>query len=74
MIEKMFQQEIINAELKKKYCILFCFHNILMYIAPNLSKKCIPKGYVKPESCCDPIFQDLMGFNPNNDFNVLLTI
>ena len=61
MIDRMFQQEIVNAELKREYCCTFIFHRIFMLLYPKWGVKCIPEGYIKPEDSCSNIFQKLMG-------------
>ncbi len=62
MIDKMFQQEITNAELRKKFCVNFFIRDIIMTICPNFSKKwCLPASYIEPEKCGGDILQKLMG-------------
>ena len=49
MIDKMFQQEIINAELENNNIIKFC-----------IGGSCIPENYIKPEHSCGIILESLM--------------
>lgn len=49
MIDKMFQQEIINAELENNNIIRFC-----------IGGSCIPENYIKPEHSCGIILESLM--------------
>jgi len=65
MIDKMFQQEITNAELRKKYCIRFLLYDSLHCFCPNYATKlCIPALYIDPETSGGEILQKLMGLNP----------
>ena len=62
MIDKMFQQEITNAELRKKFWVSFIIRDILTIFCPNCSLKwCVPVNYVEPENCGGEILQKLMG-------------
>ena len=62
MIDKMFQQEITNAELRKKFCLSFMIQDIISLFCPSLSKNwCLPKNYMPPEKCGGNILQRLMG-------------
>ena len=62
MIDKMFQQEITNAELRKKFWVSFIVRDIIMMICPNFSKSwCLPAGYITPEKCGGDILERLIG-------------
>ena len=62
MIDKMFQQEITNAELRKKFRVSFIIRDIITMFCPNFSKKwCLPVNYIEPEHCGGEILQKLMG-------------
>ena len=62
MIDKMFQQEITNAELRKKFCLGFMIRDIISLFCPNFSKSwCLPQNYVPPEKCGGEILERLMG-------------
>ena len=62
MIDKMFQQEITNAELRKKFCIGFMIRDIMTLFCPGFSKTwCLPKNYIPPEKCGGEILERLMG-------------
>lgn len=62
MIDKMFQQEITNAELRKKFCLGFMIRDIISLFCPRFSKSwCLPKNYVPPEKCGGEILERLMG-------------
>jgi len=69
MIDKMFQQEILNAELRKTYYFSFFFHNIFSSLFPNCTRCCLPSGYIKPEECGGCIFQKLMGVDKCIEIN-----
>ena len=62
MIDKMFQQEITNAELRKKFCISFIIRDIIMICFPNFKRRwCLPENYLSPEKCGGDILERLMG-------------
>ena len=68
MIDKMFQQEITNAELKKRYTISFFIHDMLMLCCPTKSKRCcVPPRFIEPEECGGDILQKLMGLDSHID-------
>ena len=51
MIDKMFQQEIFNAQLKETYWLKFYFYYCLSPICPEWAASYwIPSGYKLPES------------------------
>ena len=61
MIDKMFQQEITNAEIKNTSKCAFLFHDILSLCCPLRYKSwCIPPNYVPPEECGGDILHKLM--------------
>ena len=61
MIDKMFQQEITNAEIKNTSKFAFCCHDILSLCFPKKYKSwCIPPTYVPPEKCGGDILHKLM--------------
>lgn len=61
MIDKMFQQEITNAEIKNTSKCAFCCHDILSLCFPKKYKSwCIPPNYVPPEQCGGDILHKLM--------------
>ena len=63
-IDKMFQQEITNAELRKKYCIRFYLYDSVHCCCPILARRiCIPVQYIEPEKSGGEILQKLMGLN-----------
>ena len=64
----MFQQEITNAELKKRYTISFFIHDMFMLCCPLKSKRCcVPPRFVEPEECGGDILQKLMGLDSHID-------
>jgi hypothetical protein len=68
MIDKMFQQEITNAELKKRYKISFLIHGMLMLCCPTKSQRCcVPPRFIEPEECGGDILQKLMGLDSHTD-------
>ena len=60
MIDKMFQQEITNAELKKQYFCSFAFYKFFSIFYPVWAKRFIPNEYIKPEASCNSVFQKLL--------------
>ena len=61
MIDKMFQQEITNAEIKNTSKFAFFCHDILSLCFPKKYKSwCIPQTYVPPEKCGGDILHKLM--------------
>ena len=61
MIDKMFQQEITNAEIQNTSKCAFFFHDILSLCFPSRYKSwCIPPNYVPPEECGGDILHKLM--------------
>jgi len=62
MIDKMFQQEIINAKLRQKHWIRFKFNNFIRLCCPTATC-CIPANYINPENSGGDILQKIMGFH-----------
>jgi len=68
MIDKMFQQEIVNAELKNTSRIGFCLHDIGTMFCPKKAKRCcVPVRFIEPEECGGDILQKLMGLERHID-------
>jgi len=67
MIDKMFQQEIMNAEIKKKWFLVFWLINIIPCCSSNIKKTCLPKEYIPPAECGGDILQKLMGVERHVD-------
>ena len=62
MIDKMFQQEITNAEIKKKRFLIFFILNTFPCCCSTFIKThFIPKEYVSPTECGGDILKKLMG-------------
>ena len=67
IIDRMFQQEIINAELRKRYFIAFYLNNLSTLFFPVWCSRCfLPTGYMHPEKSGGQLLQDLIGFNDKN--------
>ena len=63
MIDKMFQQEILNAELKKKHGCCFNIKFLFFCCCPNTFKKFgLPENYIPPEKVGGELLENLMGF------------
>ena len=61
MIDKIFQQEITNAEIKKNYKICFFLHKLCCFCClDKCAKLILPDNYVSPEQCGGDILQRLM--------------
>lgn len=61
MIDRIFQQEITNAEIQKNYKICLFLHKILCFCClDKCAKLILPDNYVSPEQCGGDILQRLM--------------
>lgn len=71
MIDKMFQQEILNAELRKKHGCCFSIKFLFFCCCPETFKKFgLPENYIPPEKVGGELLENLMGFvqcNPIDD-------
>lgn len=65
-IDHLFQQEITNAELHKRYPLRFMFNNIINMIFATNSMYCLPKDYLKPELSGGEILKRMMSNNEEN--------
>ena len=67
IIDRMFQQEILNAELRKRYCLAFKLNDFFTLFCPNCCISCfLPSQYIHPERSGGKLLQDLIGFNDKN--------
>ena len=64
-IDKMFNQEIINNEIKKNYRIRFCFYNLLCCISKKYTKWILPDNYIEPEKCGGKILNNILNYELN---------
>jgi hypothetical protein len=72
MIDKMFQQEILNAELKKKHGCCFSIKFLFFCCCPETFKKFgLPENYVPPEKVGGELLENLMGFVQSNPIDDL---
>ena len=70
LIDKMFQQEIINAELRKNSPIFFWVHDTVRMCCPRYGKNfCLPHNYMPPDQCGGDILRKVMG----NDNHIDIT-
>ena len=62
MIDKIFQQEITNAEIKKNYWLCFLLNKLccMCCLSGVGARWFIPPNYVQPEKCGGDILQKLM--------------
>ena len=60
MIDKIFQQEITNAEIKKNYWLCFLLNKLCCMCGVSCSRCLLPSNYVPPEECGGDILQKLM--------------
>ena len=62
MIDKIFQQEITNAEIKKNYWLCFLLNKLccMCCLSGAEARWFIPPNYVQPEECGGDILQKLM--------------
>jgi hypothetical protein len=71
MIDKMFQQEITNADLRKRYKASFFIHDMLRLCCPFISKRCcVPPHFVEPEECGGEILSNLMGVDCYKELDI----
>jgi hypothetical protein len=61
MIDKMFQQEILNAKLRSDNLLRFYFYDILRCCCVDKVKCLLPPKYIEPEVSGGEIFSDIMG-------------
>jgi len=59
MLDKMFQQEILNAELKNKHYCCFNLHYFCYNCFPNYA---LPNNYIPPEKVGGELLENLMDF------------
>ena len=62
MIDKMFQQEILNAKMREDYCLRFFLYDWSACIWPEKARCLLPAKYVEPEESGGCIFEKIMGF------------
>jgi len=63
MIDKMFQQEILNASLRADYWFRFYVYDLLgRCCCSNRIKALLPLKYIEPEVSGGDIFEKIMGF------------
>ena len=68
MIDRMFQQEITNAELENNYWLRFLCHEWMSFVVPSCCMpNCLPRGYQDPEASGGDILKKLMGADFNGD-------
>ena len=62
VIDKMFLQEIANAEIKKKNRIRFIIYNIFCSCFPEGSKVFLPPSYIPVQECGGELLRKIMNF------------
>jgi hypothetical protein len=68
IIDKLFQQEISNAEIKKNHIFAFILNDIASMICPSKFKNVfIPGGYIHSEKLGGDLIQKIMGLNHDDD-------
>ena len=67
MIDKMFQQEILNASLRADYWIRFYVYDLLgrCCCCTEQIKALLPVKYIEPEVSVGDVFEKIMGFGNN---------
>lgn len=72
MVERMFMQEIQNAELRKKHRFGFAFNNFLNSVTcVSGSQTCLPAGYVVPEKSGGELLLKILGLREDLDKDVM---
>ena len=67
IIDRMFQQEILNAELRKKHWFGFFIYDTFSFFFPRGCKYlCLPKDFINPEKSGGHLLQELVSFNDKN--------
>ena len=69
-IDKMFNQEIINNEIKKSYRVRFCFYSLLCCLNKKYKKCLLPENYIEPEKCGGKIFNNILNHELNIDIDI----
>jgi hypothetical protein len=61
MIDKMFQQEILNAKLRSDHWVRFFVYDLLRCCCVERMKVLLPPKYIEPEVSGGEIFSNIMG-------------
>ena len=63
VIDKIFLQEIANAEIRKKNRLCFFINYMSTLCCPNICKNfCIPNNYIRVEESGGELLQKIMSF------------
>ena len=62
MIDKMFQQEILNAKLRSDHLVRFFLYDFFRCCCVEKIKVILPPKYIEPELSGGDIFSSIMGF------------
>ena len=62
MIDKMFQQEILNAKLRQEYWLRFYLYDFFCCCGTGASRRWLPPKYIEPETSGGDVFEEIMGF------------
>lgn len=66
MIDKMFLQEILNAELRNRYCIGFAFYDFFAGCCPIFCNLiCLPNNFKDPEKSGGKLLEELINDESN---------
>ena len=68
MIDRMFQQEILNGKLRQKYWLRFKLNDFLSCCC-CCNYSCLPAAYIEPEKSGGNILQNLMCFDKHIGMN-----
>lgn len=72
MIERMFMQEIRNAELSKKHRFGFFFNNLVNTLCFwTVTDFCLPVGFVPPEKSGGQLLLKILGLKDDTDKEIL---
>ena len=69
MIDKMFQQEIINAKLRQNHWIRFKFNDFIKFCCPSKASCFLPHNYINPEISGGNILQKILGFDTHKNID-----
>ena len=64
-IDKMFNQEIINNEIKKSYRVRLFIYGMMCCISKKYIRWLLPDNYIEPEKCGGKILNDILNYELN---------
>jgi hypothetical protein len=69
IIDTIFQQEISNAEIKKKYCVTFLINDFINLFFPTRYKNYfVPPEYIEPQNMGNELIRKIIGISDDDIF------